>query len=78
MVFSVLGGLRVSPSAKGRSPWGRGSDRPDLNDIEVRIVLFNVVDAVVEIDAFFDCHELDLVGLPVFEDEIKGKHGAPF
>jgi len=49
--------------------------RGDLNDVEVRIVLFDMQDAVIQIDAFFDRHKLKLLGLPVLKDQVKGQHG---
>jgi hypothetical protein len=61
-----------------REPRGSGRDSGwlDLDDIEVGISLMDVVDAVVEIDTFCNGHELYLAGLPVLEDQIKGKHGV--
>jgi hypothetical protein len=70
--------VRVNPSGSLAGS-GRGSDCFDLNDIEVGISLVDLVDAVIQIRTFPNGNELNLVCLPVLEDQIERKHwSAPY
>jgi hypothetical protein len=47
----------------------------DLLDVESRVLLVDVVDAVIHIDALLNGEKHQLMGDGMFENNFKGQHG---
>ena len=78
MVCSVLSGDEGEP-LREPSGSGRGSGLLDLNNVKVWISLMHVVNAIIQINTFFNSHELNLLRLPMLENQVERKHcAAPY
>jgi hypothetical protein len=51
----------------------------DLDNVKVWISLMHVVNAIIQINTFFNSHELNLLRLPMLENQVERKHcAAPY